>query len=79
MKAMIAALSVSLFAAACGDLVDNSACDLTALSLKVGSWPNDEARAKATEHLNKAKDSRAKKDSAACNMHMQEAEAALKL
>ena len=79
MKAIIAALAVSILATACGKLVDNSGCDLTNLSVKVSSWPNESAKAKAMEHLNLAKESRAKKDFPACEQHKKQAEEALKL
>lgn len=77
MRAMIGAVILPLLAAGCGDTVDNSVCDLTSLTVKVDTWPNEQARAKAKEHLAQAKDAQAKKDAAACETHKKEAEAAL--
>jgi hypothetical protein len=79
MKAIFAAVFASMFAAACSDVVDNKGCDLTNLTVKVGSWPNEAAKAKAMEHLNLAKESQAKKDFPACEQHKKQAEEALKL
>ena len=79
MKVIFAAAFAAIFAAACGNVVDNTGCDLTNLTVKVGSWPNEAARAKAMEHLNLAKESRDKKDFPACEQHKTKAEEALKL
>lgn len=79
MKVFFAGLFAVFFAAACGDMVDNSGCDLTKLTVEISSFPNEAAKAKATEHLNLAKESRAKKDFAACEQHKKQAEEALKL
>lgn len=79
MNRIIAALTASVFVAACGQLSDNSTCDLTKISTQVAAWPNDQARTKADEHLKRAREARGKKDAVACETHKKLAEQALKL
>lgn len=79
MRAMIAAAIVPLLAAGCGEAGNTAACDLTKLGVQIESWPNEEARTKAKEHLALAVEAQGKKDVAACETHKKEAEAALKL
>lgn len=79
MKVYFAAVFAAFSAAACGDMVDNSGCDLTKLTVEISSFPNEAAKAKATEHLNLAKESRDKKDFPACEQQKKLAEEALKL
>ena len=79
MRAMIAAAIVPLLAAGCGESINTAACDLTKLGVQIESWPNEEARTKAKEHLALAVDAQSKKDDTACETHKKEAEAALKL
>jgi hypothetical protein len=79
MKTVVTALSASILLAACGQVSDNSTCDLTSISTKVAAFPNEQARAKAEEHLKLAREARDKKDAAACEAHKKQAEEALKL
>ncbi len=74
MKKIIAAASISLLAAACGDFVDNRGCDLTKFSGLASVEPDEGTRAKALELLKKAEESRAQKDFAACEAYKKEAQ-----
>ena len=79
MKAIIAALSASILVSACGQLSDQTGCDLTKVSVKVGAWANEASKKTAEEHLKLAREARDKKDFAACETHKKQAEEALKL
>ncbi len=79
MKAIFATGLACLLVAGCGQATNDATCDLTKLAVQIESWPNEEARTKATEQLNLAKEAQAKNDTAACETHKKQAEEALKL
>jgi hypothetical protein len=82
MKRIIVVASAATLAVACGQVSYTGECQsdkLAELELKIDHFPfAEEARAKAKDHIKLARESKANKDMAGCERHMQEARVALK-
>lgn len=78
MKYALPALSASILLAACGQVSNNPDCDLTVISTKASSWPDDQARTKSLALLKQAREAREKKDFAACETLKKKADEVLK-
>lgn len=78
--AIVAAAMSVFIVSACGDNVAVNPCDgFVETMAQATSFPNEEAAAKAKEHLKQAKESIDKNDQDGCKTHVQAAKDALKL